>query len=301
MVTIRTTYTFLTERVIFMDNRKLHALMTTLRTGSFNKAAAELHCTQSAVTQMMNALENELGCKILYRSHSGVRLTTAGETLYPLLSDAHHALEQLASQAQILSQQGAQVIRIGSFSSISNTWLPKVLRAYQESFPGTSFDIRVGTDTLPQWLQDNQIDLALGDAHRCNAFQWYPLMDDPYYAVMPPGLLPEDTKSITQEEFARYTLIMAPMNALEAHLSVLSNQRINVSSDDDSSILSIVAQGLGVTAMPKLSLRRSMDDLRVLDLLPVPKRVLGVALPKAPSQAAKSFAAFLCQHYSYQT
>ena len=283
-----------------MDNRKLHTLITTLRAGSFNKAAQELNCTQSAVTHMMNALENELGCKILSRSHSGVRLTPAGEKLYPLLAEADAALTRLASQARIISQGEAQVIRIGSFSSISNTWLPKILRAYQESFPGTSFDIRIGTDTLPQWLQENQIDLALGDAHRCRSFQWYPLMDDPYYAVMPADLIPEEKTSITQEEFARYTLIMAPMNALDAHLSVLSNQRINVSSDDDSSILSIVAQGLGVTAMPKLSLRNSLENLRTLDLIPVPKRVLGVALPKNPSKAAESFAAFLRRHYSYQ-
>ena len=282
-----------------MDDRKLHTLMTTLRAGSFNKASQELNCTQSAVTQMMNALENELGCKILARSHSGVRLTPAGEKLYPLLAEADAALTRLASQARTISHREKQVIRIGSFSSISNTWLPKILRAYQETFPGTSFDIRIGTDTLPQWLQENQIDLALGDAHRCRSFQWYPLMDDPYYAVMPTGLLPEDKTSITQEEFAKYTLIMAPMNALEAHLTVLSNQRINVSSDDDSSILSIVAQGLGVTAMPKLSLRNPLENLRTLDLLPVPKRVLGVALPKNPSKAAVSFAAFLRQHYNY--
>ena len=282
-----------------MDDRKLHTLMTTLRAGSFNKAAQELNCTQSAVTQMMNALENELGCKILARSHSGVRLTLAGEKLYPLLAEADAALTRLASQARTISHREERIIRIGSFSSISNTWLPKILRAYQETFPGTSFDIRIGTDTLPQWLQENQIDLALGDAHRCHSFQWYPLMDDPYYAVMPTDLLPEDKTSITQEEFAKYTLIMAPMNALEAHLTVLSNQRINVSSDDDSSILSIVAQGLGVTAMPKLSLRNPLENLRTLDLLPVPNRVLGVALPKNPSKAAVSFAAFLRQHYHY--
>ena len=69
-----------------MDNRKLHTLITTLRAGSFNKSAQELNCTQSAVTQMMNALENELGCKILSRSHSGVRLTV--DELYRA-SEAH--------------------------------------------------------------------------------------------------------------------------------------------------------------------------------------------------------------------
>ena len=284
-----------------MDNRKLHALMTTLRAGSFNKAAQELNCTQSAVTQMMNALENELGCKILSRSHSGVTLTPVGENLYPFLVEADAALAGLAVQAKAFSQEEAHVIRIGSFSSISNTWLPKLLRAYQDSYPGTTFDIRIGTDPLPQWLQENQIDLALGDAHRCqSSFQWFPLMDDPYYAVVPAGLLPADKTFITQEEFAEFTLIMSPMNALGAHLTCLSDRKINVSSDDDSSLLSLVAQGLGVTAMPKLSLRSPMDGLRVLDLLPVPNRVLGVALPRNASREAKSFAAFLRQHYSYQ-
>ena len=107
-------------------------------------------------------------------------------------------------------------------------------------------------------------------------------------------------RGISQEDFARYTLIMAPMNALEAHMEVLSNQRINVSSDDDSSILSIVAQGLGVTAMPKLSLKHNLENLRTLELRPAPKRVLGVALPKTPSKAAISFAAFLRKQYPYQ-
>lgn len=282
-----------------MDDRKIRALLTTLRTGSFSKAAIELNCTQSAVTQMMNALENELGCKVLYRSHSGVRLTPAGEELYPLIVEAEAAMARLAHQAKNAARGENVVIRIGSFSSISNTWLPRVLRTYQDQHPGTSFDIRIGTDTLPQWLQEDQIDLALGDALRCRAFQWFPLMDDPYYAVMPADLLPEDRTSITQEEFARYTLIMAPMNALESHLTVLSNQRINVSSDDDSSILSIVAQGLGVTAMPKLSLRSSREDLRIMELDPVPRRVLGVALPKSPTKAALSFARFLQKQYEY--
>lgn len=282
-----------------MDQRKLRTLLTTLRTGSFSKAALELGFTQSAVTQMMNALENELGCKILARSHSGVRLTPAGEALYPLIVEAEAALARLSNQAKALAQEGQATIRIGSFASISHTWLPKVLRDYQKAHPGTTFDIRIGTDKLPRWLLEDQIDLALGDAHRCQSFQWYPLMDDPYYAVLPEGLITDGRTSITQEAFAQYTLIMAPMNALDAHLTVLSDRRINVSSDDDSTILSIVAQGLGVTAMPLLSLRNTLEDLQTMKLEPVPKRVLGVALPKSPTPSAVSFAAFLRKQFAY--
>lgn len=61
-----------------MDDYKIHVLLTAIRTGSFRKAALELNCTQSAVTQAMNSLENELGCKVLQRNHNGIRLTPAG-------------------------------------------------------------------------------------------------------------------------------------------------------------------------------------------------------------------------------
>jgi len=288
------------RQVTPMDDRKIHALLTTLRTGSFSKAAVELNCTQSAVTQMMNSLENELECKILNRSHTGVRLTPAGEELYPLLVEAEAALSRLASEARNLSDGGHAIIRIGSFASISSTWLPQAIRAYQAQNPKASFDLRIGTDNLPEWLAENRIDLALGDAYRCQGLRWYPLMDDPYYAVVPADLLPPEQKVISQEDFARYPLIMAPMNALAHHLDVLSHQQLTVSSDDDSSILAMVAQGLGVTAMPWLSLRNLPENLRVLELDPIPRRVLGVALPKTPTKAAASFAAFLRKQYPYQ-
>ncbi len=67
-----------------MDDYKIHVLLAAIRTGSFRKAALELNCTQSAVTQAMNSLENELGCKVLLRNHNGIRLTSAGEELLPL-------------------------------------------------------------------------------------------------------------------------------------------------------------------------------------------------------------------------
>lgn len=283
-----------------MDDRKLHALLTTLRTGSFSKAALELNCTQSAVTQMMNALENELGCQILARDHRGVKLTPAGEELFPLIKEAEASLSRLLHQARKVAENTSVTLRIGSFSSIANTWLPQVLQAYQARHPNLTFDIRIGTNAIINWLLEGKIDLALGDADRCQSFQWYPLMDDPYCAVLPASFIQGDRKTISQDEFAEYPLIMSPMNVLDAHLSVLADRRLNVSCDDDSTILAIVAQGLGVTAMPRLSLRNIPESVKALELEPVPKRILGVALPKSPSKEAVALASYLRKQYPYE-
>lgn len=282
-----------------MDDYKIRVLLAALRTGSFRKAALELNCTQSAVTQAMNSFENELGCKVLQRNHNGVRLTPAGEELLPLLMEADASLTRLAERARQVASGVSAPLRIGAFSSIASTWLPKVLQAYHALYPEVTFDLQVGTNTLTDWLLTGAVDLALGDPVRCRVFRWFPLMDDPYFAVLPESLAPEGN-SISQEELAAYPFVMAPMNALDNYLSVHPADQLRVNCDDDSTLISMVAQGIGVTAMPQLCLQKLPERVCVLELTPPTKRVLGVALPNSPSKEAARFARYLCQKFSYQ-
>lgn len=283
-----------------MDHYKIYALLTAIRTGSFRKAAQELNCTQSAVTQAMNSLENELGCKVLQRNHNGIRLTPFGEELFPLFVDADASMTRLAERAQQLSKGVLVPLRIGAFSSISSTWLPEVLQTYHTLYPNTTFDLRVGTDILSDWLNKGTIDLALGDSVRCQGFRWFPLMDDPYFAVLPKSLAPE-CSSITQNALAAYPFVMAPMNALVQYLSVAPANQLRVNCDDDSTLLSMVAQGIGVTAMPQLCLQNPPEQVRILELMPPTKRVLGIALPHSPTKEAARFSRYLCQKFSYKS
>lgn len=282
-----------------MDDYKIRVLLAAIRTGSFRKAALELNCTQSAVTQAMNSLENELGCKVLKRNHNGVRLTPDGEELFPLLIEADASLARLAKRAQQIAGSASAPLRIGAFSSISSTWLPKIMQEYHTLYPETTFDLQVGTNMLTDWLLKGEVDLTLGDSVRCRAFRWFPLMDDPYFAVFPESLAPE-CDNISQKELATYPFIMAPMNALDSYLSIYPTNQLRINCDDDSTLLSMVAQGIGVTAMPQLCLQNLPENVRVLKLTPPTKRVLGVALPNSPSKEATRFARYLCEKFSYQ-
>lgn len=284
-----------------MDSRKLEMLLTTMRTGSFSKAAAELCCTQSAVTQAMNSLEGELGCKVLERDHRGVRLTAAGEELYSDIVSAEMNMRQLVDHAAQIAGARTLPLRIGVFSSISTTWLPPLLRTYKLLHPEVFFDIRVGTDSIVQWLSHGEIDVALGDDARCRTVRFMPLQDDPYCAVLPEGTVDKGRKRIAQDELAQLPFLMAPMNALDRHLSVIPHNRTNVNCDDDSTLLSMIEQGLGATVMPALCLTGRKARVHVLELEPSAKRILGVALPKAPTRAASLFASFLVDEFSYQS
>jgi DNA-binding transcriptional LysR family regulator len=130
--------------------------------GSFSRAAARVHRTQSAVSQAVRALEDETGERLFERAARSVRLTHAGELL---LSHVRVALEALDAGLARLS--GLQELREGTLAlSASDTTamytLPEVLRVFRERYPGV--ELQISNDPSPRAVRKvlaAQADLAL--------------------------------------------------------------------------------------------------------------------------------------------
>ena len=75
-----------------MDTKKLEALAAAVEYGSFTRAAENLGYTQSGLTHMMNSLEKDIGFPVLLRGRQGVRLTPAGERIFPLIRNLLDAI-----------------------------------------------------------------------------------------------------------------------------------------------------------------------------------------------------------------
>lgn len=78
----------------------LHAFIAVVQNGNFTKAASALGSTQSAVSQSVNNLEQNLELKLFHRTTRSVTLTEAGEKLYEYvghqLEDINLGLERLS-------------------------------------------------------------------------------------------------------------------------------------------------------------------------------------------------------------
>ncbi|MBO5572710.1 MAG: LysR family transcriptional regulator [Clostridium sp.] len=285
-----------------MDDRKLRALLTVLSAGSLNSAAERLACTQSAVTQMMNSIENELGVPVLTRTNKGVALTREGKQLLPYVVAADAALTELAEEAgRIATGSGTKLI-VGTFSSISGTWLPGAIHSFRKQRPDVSFEILVGTENLPVLLEEGGVHLNLTDEYRRGQGTWYPIMEDPFYAVVPEKYAMGEKSAVTLEELRGYPLIAASLDMhFEGAEEILAAPgTIRVQADDNSPILRMVSKELGIALLPELSLRAAQvpDNVLLLDVEPPLRRRIGVALPKKPIRAAREFAAFLRDHAS---
>lgn len=94
-------------------NKYLDTFIKVADAGSFNRAAAEMFITPSAVMKQIKALEQDIGVSLFKRSHHGLELTKSGNSLYydaRLLIDS---AAKAAERAQALSGESDNVMRIG--------------------------------------------------------------------------------------------------------------------------------------------------------------------------------------------
>lgn len=278
-----------------MDHWALKVFLAAVKCGSFNKAADIVGCTQPGVTQTVKSLEQELGCRLLERSSSGVSLTVEGEKLYPSIVAAEAALRQLQVHAQTVAKGQGLPIRIGVFASIANTFFPQILKYYEEEYPYTRFEVRVGTNELADWLEQGQIDMAVGDNTRLKNFDIMPLAADEYFAVISKNFANDFNAYVTHKQLAKYPFIMAPKNDLTNILQAKPEKQIVIDCDDDRTLLHMLIVHGGVTIMPQLSLVSMQyfvdaGGVAVRKLWPPISRSLGIALPATPNMLAMKMA-----------
>ncbi|MFP5527205.1 LysR family transcriptional regulator [Peptococcus simiae] len=287
-----------------MDDRKLHSLLIILKYGSMSAAAEELNCTQSAVTQMMNSLENELGFEVLKRTNRGIVLTKSGEMIMPFIEEASSALSALLKEAHKISSDSIPVIRIGTHASISHAFMFDLISSYQEIHPYVKFEINIGSTSLGTDLKNNIIDMSIGNALYFEEFNSTPILEDNIFAVIPDSFETTREKYITREELNKFCILRSPINPVFNNnyqgniFNATYENEIIINSEDDSFILEMVSAGKGVTILPALSLHNPPAGVHLKKLIPPIKRKIVIALPKKPSSDTQNFANYTIKFFN---
>src|ERR1700675_2823338 len=117
-----------------MELSQLEVFLTVARERRFSRAAEKLYRTQSAVSQTIRKLENELGESLFDRSSREGVLTDAGQVLYEyaekLLNLRHDAHESLAELREL--HKGKLVIAANEFTAL---YLLPVLAEFRRLHP----------------------------------------------------------------------------------------------------------------------------------------------------------------------
>jgi LysR family cys regulon transcriptional activator len=141
-----------------MELRQLNSLVALAESGfNVTSAAKQLYLVQSAVSQHLAQLEQELGTQLFVRKGKRlIALTAAGEEVLNYARQALAIRENILAVGQEHVEEGSGVLRIGTTHTQARYVLPSVIRAFRSTFPAVNLQINQGT---PQEL----VEMALTD------------------------------------------------------------------------------------------------------------------------------------------
>ncbi len=267
-----------------MDSKKVHALLLAIEKGSLTAAASELGYTQSGLTHMMNALEEELGLNLLVRSKNGVRLSPAGQALKPKMQAFLDTALSLEDDAAHLRQRSSSTLRLGAYSSVASSWLPAILASFRKVDPSTEVMIDVGgIPDIYEKLKNDQLDCAIVSYQDtlCQGLYYTHLADDPLTAIVPET--DDHLGCFPVSEFANQEFLM-PSDGFDMDILPLFSRdlgkdqpRIRYTNLSDSAIVSMVEHNLGISLLSELIMAGIRSSVKVLPLDPPVSRRLGIA------------------------
>lgn len=183
------------------------------RLGSFTKAAEATFRTQSALSQQVRALEEELGCRLLERiGKRKLRLTEAGERFLRFTHSVLNAYAGLQEELQELKGTPAGKLRLAAPFTTLYHLFRKVLRTYPKRFPQVRLAILDRSqpeviDLVRQGEVDFGLALASAAPKDLAAQRW---VEVEMVLMTPPDHPLTRLRQVTIEEVARYPLILPP-------------------------------------------------------------------------------------------
>jgi DNA-binding transcriptional LysR family regulator len=127
---------------------ELNAFVAVAERANFARAAAHLGINASTISQIIRALEDRLGMRLLNRTTRSVALTEAGEKLLERIRPALTELGAAVEDLNELRDTPTGTLRLNVSSIAAEVVLAPVMKSFLSAYPAISLDIMVD-DTNP--------------------------------------------------------------------------------------------------------------------------------------------------------
>jgi LysR family transcriptional regulator, hydrogen peroxide-inducible genes activator len=248
-----------------MELQQLRYLCAIVDTGSFSRAAEHCHVAQPSLSQQISKLEDELGTRLFDRLGRSVRLTDAGRTFLPHARAVLHQTELARSEVDGGRRDAKGTVTVGVIPTIAPYYMPKRIAAFTRKFPEATMRIvEETTPALVESLRNLAVDVAILSLplkHR--DFEMTPLLTERLYAALPLDHPRAEAASLALRELREDRFVLLREShcfrgiALSACERARLDPRVAFESGQFSSLLGMVAAGVGVTLVPEMAIDRS--------------------------------------------
>ena len=283
-----------------MNISKYMALAAAAEYGSFTKAAEILNYSQSAVSRMIRDIEDEWGISVLERSKNGVQLTSDGLKIMPYVKNLCSEYESLKMQISEINGLESGIIRIGTFSSAAEHWLPNIIKRFQKDYPNIDYELLIGDYTETEnYIAEGRVDFGFLRLPVKTELETMFLAQDRFVAVLPENHYLASKEKVSAADLCGEPFLMLKKDSNDEVSGIFDkcglSPNVKFTTWDDYAIMSMVEYGLGVSILPELILKRTPYRL-VLKALDMPAyRSIGLAMrsKRALPLAAQKFLEYL--------
>jgi len=267
-----------------MNISHLQILLAVVERGSFSDAALHLETSQSAVSRAIAALEEELGVTLLSRGRFGAHPTPLCERILVHVEQLLQARDRIEQEINLEQRLEGGRVRLASFRSAATHLLPPLIARFCHQFPNVEVTLTEADPTgVALALREGRVDIGLVPLPRpADGLETWEIARDEFVVLLPPSSYPIPDR-LSWDDLANYAFIL--YNYAECTTAVREHwatwgQSFKVAHEikEDSTIVSMVSQGLGAAVLPRLAAMPIPPEVQVRSL-PVPlERVIGAAV-----------------------
>ncbi|ETA52262.2 LysR family transcriptional regulator [Rhodobacteraceae bacterium PD-2] len=292
-----------------VDLEDLRAFVATAEMRSFRAASDNMNLSQPALTRRIQKLEAVLGVPLLERTTRRVFLTAVGRDFLPRAKRLLDDLETSLLSVREIAERRSGLVSIACIPTAANYFLPDVMGQFAAEYPAIRFRILdAGANRVLQSVISREVDFGitlLGENEPEVTFE--PLIKEPFYLACrrDPALAERD--QVSGAEVAQNRLITVGRssgNRLIMDLALADEEiRLNPYYEVQhlSTSLGMVEAGLGIAALPRMSLPADPHPfIAAIPLVqPTVSRTVGIVrVPKSTlSPAAEQFHTMLLSRW----
>jgi len=243
---------------INLSSRDLEAFLALADAQHFTRAAERCHLSQSAFSQKIARIEAAAGVALFERSTRQVALTPEGAVFAEEVRRIQHDLQHALSHLHELATRRVGRVAVAALPSVAATWMPQAIARYRHAHPNIRielFDALAGGGLA--LLREERVDIAITAGGDLREFDVVELRREGFRLVCPRSHPLAGRRSVTLaqlqgEEFVHLARSSSVRQHLEAAGVTARTGALEV--EHLATVASLVAQGLGVSVVPELTL-----------------------------------------------
>lgn len=259
-----------------MTIQQLEYFLEAARTLNFTKAAETFFISQSAMTQQMKNLEEELQVTLFARNNRKISLTEAGALFVTEARSLVTHTKEAIDRVQAVQNGFSGTLTIGYMGSVEMQEFSKILQTFHLKYPAVRLNLKKDTDEhLYEDYQIGKYDVIFNVAR--NDFFYHhtkevPLREFGFTVALPANHRLAGRKLITQEDLLTENLIMRDITIRpggrtsltygEMLDAALYDNIVSKETDVETALI-LVISGMGVAIMPDFDVMQNKMNLNL--------------------------------------